>query len=166
MHVLPRWPDPGTRVTASPDQRDCQASRERRSHIPPSDQSRHNLFGPDENTYLQPVLLPLCIQISLSSALYYQMCIHVWMWHVTEYACVRHIHVYSACTWMRRCAQMFGVPVCFLLCWYKLVTAFAWTSLVVSTFFFLPWTQETRIQLYDSPISISSSIHSSNHIWF
>lgn len=78
---LPRWPDSGTRVTASPDQRDCQASRKRRSHIlPPMDQSQRGLFALEKTpTFILPCFL-FALKPFLSSTLYYQKCIHVWMW--------------------------------------------------------------------------------------
>lgn len=74
---LPRWPDSGTRVTASPDQRDCQASRKRRSHILPP-WTNHSAACSHRKRYLPSFsMLPLCIKTSLSYTLYYQKCIHV-----------------------------------------------------------------------------------------
>lgn len=102
-----------------------------------ADQSRHGLLELDKNTYLQPVMLPSCIQICLSSILCYQMCIRVWMWvstHVsstfmcTVWGCVHRLSEFE-CDFVLFCFLFFS-----LLSWYKLVTAFAWTSLVVSAF--------------------------------
>lgn len=106
----------------------------RRSHIParPGPITAQPAWK-SINTYLQPVMLPLCIQICLSSILCYQMCIHVWMWvstHVSStlmcavWGCVHRLSEFE-------CDFVFV----FVLSWYKLVTAFAWTSLVVSAFF-------------------------------
>lgn len=82
------------------------------------------------NTYLQPVMLPLCIQ-SLCHLPFTSRC---------AYMC--------ECEWVRlcparSCEQYVYESVCtdflsFLLCWYKLVTAPDRTSLVVKAFFSLP----------------------------
>lgn len=119
---LPRWPDSGTRVTASPDQRDCQASRERRSHIPfpPPVQLQHRLSEPDKKNLLSTCfMLPLCNEISIIYPLLPD--VHTCV-NVSEYACVKHVHVYSRCMHMKVCTDFLSSSV-FLTCWFMLVTA-------------------------------------------
>lgn len=78
----------------------------------PPDQSQRSLAEPEKNTYLHSVMLPLRIKISLSSTLYYQMFIHVWMWvsmHVSNMCTV------LICMHTRICAQTLSSGVFFTL---------------------------------------------------
>lgn len=80
------------------------------------------------------------------------MCECEWM-HVCmcpTCSCVRYRYAYAT----------FWVPVCILPCWYKLVTAFAWTSLVVRDLLFSPELKKLEFDWYDSLIFISSCIYS------
>lgn len=114
--------------------------RVRDDRIPPPP----NPHPPQIKINLQPVKLPLCVEISLSCTLYYQMCIHVWVWvsmHVSNtFMCTVYV-----CVWESVCTDFLSSSVFFTPlvhtgesprfhlfgCWRLL---------------FLPWTQETRIQ--------------------
>lgn len=103
----------------------------------PPDQSQRSLLEPEKkHAYLQLFMLLLCIKMAQSSTLYYQMCIHVWMWWVcmcpTRPTWNEKCYV---CIW--ECVRIHFEFQCFLSCWYKLGTALSWSLWLSEPYFFL-----------------------------
>ena len=94
---------------------------------PAPDQSRRSLFDLVKHLHVPSACFHFAFE-SLCHLPFTTRCAYVCEWvseWVSEYACVQPVHVYSVCT------CVFSYP-----CWYKLVTAPAWTSLGVSAFFY------------------------------
>lgn len=132
---LPRWPDfrGGSHGVSWPSG-DREAPCERRSRIPPPPLPRTNhgaacLTWLNTYMYLQPastlhsnlsVIYPLLPDVHMSVSEW----VSEWVRMCAACSCVQ-------CVCENVCTCVFSYP-----CWYKLVTALAWTSLGVSAFFF------------------------------
>lgn len=157
---LPRWPGFGTPVTTSPDQRDCQASREKDNckFLRTNHSAACSNMGGKKQTKKTPTF-------NLSYFLSTKSLYHLFVITRCAYMCeCEWVHVCMCptccCVRYRYAYETFWVPVCVLPCWYKLVTALCLNLFGCQRSVFPPWTQQTRIHPYESLLFISSWISS------
>ena len=162
---LPRWPDfrGGSHGVSWPSRGSWSLTWETIAYPPPApDQSRRSLFDLDKHLHVPSAWFHFAFK-SLCHLPFTTRCAYVCVW-VSTHVCSLFMCTVCVCDYV--CTCVFSYP-----CWYKLVTALAWTSLGVSAFFFffffnlnvfffffffffLPWIQERRIQPRDSRILI------------
>lgn len=152
-----------TRVTASPDQRDCQTSREMMIAYSPRTNHSAACLNLDKTPNFN--LSCLRLTVSLSSTLYYQMCILYmceceWVCRCPARSCVRYLYaIENVCTDFLSSSVFFNPAG---TNWLQLLLEYFWLS--VPFFSSLELKKLTQIQPYGSPSSFFSALI--NHIWF
>ena len=127
---LPRWPDfrGGSHGVSWPSRGSWSLTWETIAYPPPApDQSRRSLFDLDKHLHVPSAWFHFAFK-SLCHLPFTTRCAYVCVW-VSTHVCSLFMCTVCVCDYV--CTCVFSYP-----CWYKLVTALAWTSLGVSAFFF------------------------------
>ena len=127
---LPRWPDfrGGSHGVSWPSRGSWSLTWETIAYPPPApDQSRRSLFDLDKHLHVPSAWFHFAFK-SLCHLPFTTRCACVCVW-VSTHVCSLFMCTVCVCDYV--CTCVFSYP-----CWYKLVTALAWTSLGVSAFFF------------------------------
>lgn len=132
MHVCLGGLTSGAGVTASPDPAGIVKPRVKDGRVfppPAPDQSRRSLFDLVKHLHVPSACFHFAFE-SLRHLPFTTRCAYVCEW-VSEWVRMCAACSCVQCVCENVCTCVFSYP-----CWYKLVTALAWTSLGVSAFFF------------------------------